>query len=65
MSLKYFHILFIVLSVLTTVGFGLWALLVNGLPDGFKIMGGVSLFLGVILFIYGIRFLKKSKKIII
>jgi hypothetical protein len=65
MSLKYFHIIFIVLSVLTTGGFGLWALLVNGLPDGFKLMGIVSLLGGVSLFIYGIKFLKKSKSIII
>ena len=65
MSLKYFHIVFIVLSVLTTVAFGLWAVLVNGLPPGFKAMGAISLGLGVLLLIYGIRFLKKSKSIII
>lgn len=65
MSLKYFHLLFIVLSVFTTVGFGLWALLVNGLPSGFRSMGAVSLVLGVLLLVYGIRFFKKSKSIII
>ena len=65
MSLKYFHILFIILSVLTMVGFGLWALLVNGLPSGFKTMGVVSLLGGVALLVYGIRFLKKLKSIII
>ena len=65
MSLKYFHILFILLSVMTMVGFGLWAMLVTGLPGGFRIMGGFSLLGGVALVIYGIRFLKKSKSIII
>lgn len=65
MSLKYFHILFILISVMTMVGFGLWALFVNGLPAGFQIMGGVSLLGGIGLVIYGIRFLKKSKSIII
>lgn len=65
MSLKHFHILFIILSVLTTVLFGLWALLMKGLPSGFKTMGTISLVGGILLFIYGIRFLKKSKKIII
>lgn len=65
MSLKYFHLLFIILSVFTTVGFGLWALLVNGLPSGFKTMGVISLLGGVLLLVYGIRFLKKLKSIII
>ena len=65
MSLKLFHIFFIVLSVLISVGFGLWALLVNGLPEGFRSMGVVSLLCGVSLVIYGIRFLKKSKSIIV
>jgi VIT1/CCC1 family predicted Fe2+/Mn2+ transporter len=65
MSLKYFHIVFIALSVFTTMAFGLWAVLVNSLPPGFKAMGAVSIALGVLLLIYGIRFLKKSKSIII
>lgn len=65
MSLKYFHILFIALSVFTTLGFGLWAVLVNGLPSGFRTMGAVSILLGVFLTIYGIRFIRKSKSIII
>ena len=65
MSLKYFHLLFIIVSLLTTVGFGLWALLVNGLPSGFKTMGVISLLGGVVLLVYGIRFMKKLKSIII
>ena len=65
MSLKYFHILFILVSVMLTVGFGLWALLVNGLPAGFRVMGGFSLLGGFLLVVYGIRFLKKLKTIII
>lgn len=65
MSLKLFHILFILISGLTTLLFGLWAVLVNGLPDGFKLMGWISLSGTFLLVIYGIRFLKKSKSIII
>ena len=65
MSLKYFHILFILLSVMITVGFGCWALLATGLPGGFRWMGGLSLAGGVFLVFYGIRFLKKTKSIII
>ena len=65
MSLKLFHILFILLSVLTALGFGLWALLVNGLPGAFRVMGVLSLVGGLALLIYGIRFLKKAKSIIV
>ncbi len=65
MSLKYFHLIFIALSIITTVGFGVWALNVQGLPSGFKAMGWFSLFLGGVLCWYGVRFLKKSKSIII
>ncbi len=65
MSLKHFHLAFIVLSVVITIGFGLWAVLVQGLPAGFDTMGWISLAGGVALAIYGIRFLRKSKSIII
>lgn len=65
MSLKVFHICFIVISVLLTGGFGVWALMVNGLPGAFRIMGGVSLLGAIILVFYGIRFLKKAKSIIV
>jgi len=65
MSLKYFHLIFIVLAIATTAGFGLWAMLANGLPGGFRVIGWFSLALGLLLFWYGICFLKKSKTIII
>jgi len=65
MSLKYFHILFILLAVMTTIGFGLWAILVNGLPGGLRAMGGFSVASGVVLLVYGIRFLRKARSIII
>ena len=65
MSLKYFHILFIALSVLTTVGFGLWAILAHNLPGGFRTMGGISIAAGATLLVYGVRFFKKAKSIII
>ena len=64
MSLKFFHICFIIISVMLTAGFGLWALLANGLPTAFRVMGGISLVGGLVLIIYGIRFLRKAKSII-
>ena len=65
MSLKHFHIVFIFLAVITCVGFGAWALLMRGLPDGFRIMGWISAISGVALLGYGIYFVRKAKKLII
>jgi len=65
MSLKFFHIGFITISVLSAWLFAAWCLLLPGLPKMFETMGWLSLFGGVGLLIYGIRFLKKSKKLII
>ncbi|NNE92530.1 MAG: hypothetical protein HKN23_12860 [Verrucomicrobiales bacterium] len=64
MSLKKFHLLFIVLAILTCLGFGAWALLVEGLPDNFRVMGWISAGLGVLLVGYGIYFVRKAKTVI-
>ena len=65
MSLKHFHLFFIALSVLTAFGFGAWSLLTRGLPASFFWMGWISLIGGVALLIYGVRFYRKSKKVIV
>lgn len=65
MSLKNFHIAFITICVLFTGGFSAWCLLVPGLPSMFVTMGWISAAGGLFLLIYGIRFLKKAKNVII
>jgi hypothetical protein len=60
MSLKGFHIVFIILSVLLTAGFAGWAFSnETALPVGIG-----SAVLSVLLVIYGIWFVKKSRNII-
>ena len=61
MSLKVFHIFFIVLSTLLTLGYGLWGLQhFSGLAYAFSI---VSLGLAPALVVYGVWFLKKLKRV--
>jgi uncharacterized protein (DUF58 family) len=60
MSLKVFHILFIVLSILLAAGCAAWAF-ITGAGAGFGVASAMA---AVALIIYGIRFLKKSKRII-
>ena len=65
MSLKVFHIVFIVLSTVTAVGFGFWeieAFRAEG-GTGKLIVGIVSLAAGVLLMTYGQWFLKKMRKL--
>lgn len=60
MSLKGFHFVFIFLSILLAIGFSAWSLINNtAVPVGIG-----SAVLAVLLVIYGIWFIKKSKKII-
>jgi len=65
MSLKAFHIVFIALSILLAFGFGVWEL--KGYLDSDDaeglIVGIVSVVIGVLLILYGIRFLKKLKHV--
>ena len=65
MSLKAFHIFFIVVSVLLSFGFGVWGIythLTHG-NLGFMLMGIVAFIIGIVLIIYGINFLNKLKHI--
>lgn len=65
MSLKSFHIVFIVLSIFLSFGFGFWAVreyvatpqILNG------VMGYASLTAGVVLAAYLVWFLVKMRKI--
>lgn len=59
MSLKAFHIFFILVSVATTAGFGMWALKAG--PE-FRIWGIISLVSTLALIVYGVAFLGKMKK---
>ena len=54
MSLKTFHIIFIVLSILLSFGYGVWAFWFYSHVGIFLylVMGGLSLLLGVALVIY-------------
>ena len=60
MSLKAFHIFFIALSILLSIGCAVWAF-ANGVET---IFGVSSALVAIILVVYGIFFLKKSKGII-
>ena len=59
MSLKAFHIVFILLSVSITTGFGLWALTSH--PD-YKGWGIACLVAAACLVVYGVAFLQKLKR---
>lgn len=61
MSLRAFHILFIILAITLTAGFGLWALRQDaawGSPFGF-----VSLVFAAVLVIYLVWFIRKIKSV--
>ena len=61
MSLKAFHIFFIVLAILLAAGCAAWGFM-NGLVPAF---GYTCVGLAVALLIYGGYFLKKSRKLIL
>ncbi len=66
MSLKFFHIFFIVLSILLALGFAYWAISAYFADDHgiFMLIGGIiSVIAGVGLVMYGKYFLKKLKKV--
>ncbi|HAA87278.1 MAG: hypothetical protein CMO73_11180 [Verrucomicrobiales bacterium] len=66
MSLKKFHILFISLSTLCLVGFGIFCILAEGLFGDLeslkKVCGVSSIFLGIITSIYGVWFYRNKIK---
>ncbi len=61
MSLKFFHIFFISISVLLSFGFGAWLFLNAG--GGSPVAGTSSMLVGIGLIGYGIYFLKKTKRV--
>jgi len=66
MSLKAFHLFFIVVSILAAFGFSYWALdnyLAAKDPTFLKI-AIISALAGIGLVVYGFFFIKKAKKII-
>jgi hypothetical protein len=63
MSLKAFHVFFIVIAVLLCLGFGAWCLdsdYARGRP-AYTVAGYASFVLGVLLVVFEIRFLRKFK----
>ena len=58
MSLKWFHIVFISLSVLVSLGFGVWGLFNQQIA-----LGAVSLGASAGLVLYGNYFLAKARKL--
>jgi len=65
MSLKHFHIAFITVCTLFFAGLGAWCLLVEALPGMYRAMGWISLLCGAALLFYGVRFLKKTKSLVL
>ncbi len=69
MSLKAFHIFFIAMSILITLGFAAWVWMggpsreASGGSLGIMAMGSAVLGLGLI--VYGVYFIRKSRHIII
>lgn len=65
MSLKAFHIVFIALSILLAIGFGVWEVL-EYLESGSVaqlITALLSFVVAIALIVYGVRFLRKLKHI--
>ena len=61
MSLKVFHIVFIVLSILLTIGFGIWSLMQGG--GMLSVVGIISVVVGILLIFYLIKVVAKFKQI--
>lgn len=60
MSLKAFHILFIALSTLLAAGCAWWAF-----ANSIVLFGAASAVSAIALFVYGIFFVRKSRRIIL
>ena len=68
MSLKAFHIFFILMSILITLGFAAWILFGGATGDqkaSLSVMAVISGVLGIGLIGYGFYFIRKSRDIII
>lgn len=64
MSLKHFHIAFVSVCTFFFAVLGAWCLLVDALPDMYRVMGWLSLSCGVGMVVYGIRFVRKTRTLI-
>ena len=62
MTLKAFHVLFVLLSTLMSLLFGVWSL-ARSSETVFLMLGGLSLAMAVALLIYGGWFLRKMKDV--
>lgn len=61
MSLRIFHIVFIILSILLTIGFGIWGVVQNeGL---FLSLGIISFVIGILLVFYLVKIVRKFKEV--
>ena len=65
MSLKAFHIFFIATSTLLALGFGVWGVYAyRAYGDGtFLVLGLLSLAVGAVLVVYGVRFVQRLKHV--
>lgn len=65
MTLKAFHVVFVLIATLTTGGFGVWSLMAHQDRGEMNllILGVFSLGLTVALLVYGNWFLKKMKDV--
>ena len=65
MSLKGFHIVFIIVATLATLGFAWWTWNAYqfGAEGDYTIPGVISLLLGIGLIVYGYWFLKKLQNL--
>ncbi len=61
MGLRSFHLFFIMISTIMSVGIGFWCFLSDAGRKlyGSSAIGAISLLAGVALVIYGVRFVKK------
>lgn len=60
MSLKIFHIVFIVLSILLTLGFGIWSVMQGG--GMLSVLGVISFVIAVLLVFYLVKVIAKFKQ---
>lgn len=61
LSLRIFHIVFIILSILLTIGFGIWGVMqANNL---FLFLGVASFVIGALLVFYLIKIVRKFKQV--
>lgn len=65
MSLKHFHIAFVTVCTLFFAGLAAWCLFVEALPASFRAMGWLSLLGAAAMLVYGVRFLRKTRTLIL